>query len=294
MKKILFGVLVVALAFSVLAAFLVTRMQGDFTLGDKVAVVRVHGSISMSDAGGVFPEAATTPQKVKDMLDKAEQDSAVKAILVDINSPGGSVVASEEIARDIKSSSKPTVCWLGEIAASGGYYVASACDYIVADRATITGSLGVISVFPEYSKLLEKIGVNMTVIKAGEFKDFSTGFRPMSEEEKKMMEEVVLETYEFFIADMAQNRNLSVDYLKSISGGQVYTGKKALELGLIDEVDTRGRAIKKAGELGNIEGEPNVVEYRKGTFFQEFVGAAFQNLGYGLAKGLTERGTLVS
>ncbi len=294
MKKILLGVLLVALVFSILIAFFVTRMQGDFTLGEKVAVVRVHGSISMADSGGVFPEASTTPQKVKEMLDKAERDGSVKAILVDINSPGGSVVASEEISRDIKSASKPTVCWLGEIAASGGYYVASACDYIVADRATITGSLGVISVFPEYSKLLEKIGVNMTVIKAGEFKDFSTGFRPMTEEEMEMMEEVVEETYEFFIADIAQNRNLSMEYIKSIAGGQVYTGKRALELGLVDEVDNRGRAIEKAGELGNIEGEPDVVEYRKGTFLKEFVGAAFQNLGYGLAKGFAERGTLLS
>lgn len=294
MKKIVLVILLAVLVISMLIAFLVTRMQGDFALGDKVAVVRVHGSISMSDDAGVFAGAGTTPQRVREMLDKAERDNSVKAILVEINSPGGSVVPSEEISKDIKAASKPTVCWLSEIATSGGYYVASACDYIVADRATITGSLGVISIFPEYSRLLEKIGVNMTVIKAGEFKDFSTGFRQMTEEEMIMMEEVVVETYEFFISDVASNRNLSVNYLRGISGGRVYTGTKALELGLVDEVGDRNRAIEKAGELGGIEGEPMLVEYRKGTFLQGFVGTAFQNLGYGLAKGFTEKGTLVS
>ncbi|MFQ5815978.1 MAG: signal peptide peptidase SppA, partial [Candidatus Hydrothermarchaeaceae archaeon] len=252
MKKIVLVILLAVLVISMLIAFLVTRMQGDFVLGDKVAVVRVHGSISMSDDTGVFAGAGTTPQRVKEMLDKAERDNSVKAILVEINSPGGSVVPSEEISKDIKAASKPTVCWLGEIATSGGYYVASACDYIVADRATITGSLGVISIFPEFSSLMEKIGVNMTVIKAGEFKDFSTGFRPMTEEEMIMMEEVVVETYEFFISDVASNRNLSVNYLRGISGGRVYTGTKALELGLVDEVGDRDRAIEKAGELGGI------------------------------------------
>jgi protease-4 len=294
MKRIVLGILLSALIISVLIAFLVTRIQGDFTLGDKVAVVQVHGSISMSGDAGAFAEARVTPQGIKELLDKAERDSSVKAILVEINSPGGSVVASEEMSKAILGVTKPTVCWLGEIATSGGYYVASACDYIVADRATITGSLGVISIFPEFSQLLEKVGVNMTVIKAGEFKDFSSGFRPMTEDEKKMMEEVVVETYEFFIKDIATNRNLSIEYLRGIAGGEVYTGAKALELGLVDEVGDRDRAIEKAGELGGIEGKPKLVEYKKGTFLQEIVSSAFQNLGYGLARGFTEKGVLLS
>ncbi|MEE8168816.1 MAG: signal peptide peptidase SppA [Candidatus Hydrothermarchaeales archaeon] len=289
MKKIILTILLGAFVVSLLLAFLLTKHDQGFAFGDKIAVVNVHGGISLSGATGFLGGDQATPQKFKEGLKKAEKDSSVKAILVDINSPGGSVVASAAIAEAIKEAEKPTVCWLGEIAASGGYYVASACDFIIADRATITGSLGVISVFPEYSKFLEKIGVNITVIKAGEFKDFSSGFRPMSDEEKEMMESVVLETYDVFLSDVAENRNLSFDYLKSVAEGKIYTGSKAKELGLVDEVGNRDYAIRKAAQLGGIEGEPSLVEYRKGTFLEEFVGVALERFGYGLAKGLVEQ-----
>ncbi len=290
MKKIILALLLTAVVVSLLAAFLITRARGDLALGDRVAVVQIYGTISMSEDAGAFAEARATAREVKEMLNKAEKDKSVKAILLDINSPGGSVVASEEMTKAVKSASKPTVCLLGEMATSGAYYVASACDYIVAERATITGSIGVISIFPEYSRLLEKIGVNMTVVKAGEFKDFSTGFRPLTQEEKEMMEEIVTETYTYFLSDVAHNRNLSIDYLNTIAGGRVYTGTKAQELGLVDEVGDRERAIAKAGELGGIEGQPQVIEYRKSSFLSGLVGAAFQNLGYGLAKGFIEKG----
>ncbi len=286
MKKLILAIILGALAFSLLVAFLLTRTERDFAFGDKVAVLGVHGTISMSGGSGVFSGEGTTPRRFKGMLENAEADGSVKAILVEVNSPGGSVVASEEIANAIKNSGKPTVCWLGEIAASGGYYVASACDLIVADRASITGSLGVISIFPEYSGFLEKIGVNITVIKAGEFKDFSSGLRPMTEEEMEMMESVVRETYDVFLADVADNRNLSLEYVKEIAEGKIYTGTKAVKLGLADEVGNREHATERAAQLGGIEGEPTLVEYHKGTFLEGFVGVAMERFGYGFAKGL--------
>ncbi|MFH1774263.1 MAG: signal peptide peptidase SppA, partial [Methanobacteriota archaeon] len=211
MRKILILLLllIALVGVSILGAYVITKQDREFAFGDKVALIDIHGTISMSSDSSIFGEVRATPENFKKALKQAERDSSVKAILLDINCPGGSVVASGEIADAIKNCKKPTIAWLSEIAASGGYYVASAADYIVADRATITGSIGVISMFPEYSRLMEKIGVNVSVIKAGKYKDFSTGYRPMTEEEKEMLESVVYEIYEQFINEVAENRNLS-------------------------------------------------------------------------------------
>ncbi len=291
MRKILILLLllVALVGVSMLGAYFITGQDRELAFGDKVALIDVHGTISMSDDSSIFGEKRATPENFKKALKQAEGDSSVKAILLDINSPGGSVVASEEIADAIKNSKKPTVAWLGEIAASGGYYVASAADYIVADRATITGSIGVVSMLPEYSKLMEKIGVNVSVIKAGKYKDFSTGYRPMTEEEKKMIERVVYEIYEQFISEVAENRNLSREYVSSIAEGSVYTARKARELRLVDEVGNREFALKKAAELGGIEGEPKIVTYKRRAFFEDFISTAFTRIGYGFAKALLER-----
>jgi protease-4 len=225
------------------------------------------------------------------MLDKSSRDSSIKAVVIEVNSPGGSVVASDEIARAIEEFEKPTVAWVGEMGASGAYYVASSCDYIVADQASVVGSIGVISIFPEYSRLLEKIGVNMTVIKGGEYKDFSAGFRPLTEEEEEMMEEMVLEIYDQFLTVVADNRNLSKSYVEGVAEGKIYSGRKAKELGLVDEVGGRDSAIDIAAQMGGIEGEPRIVTYERATFFEEFVGTAFANFGYGFAKGLIHAGS---
>lgn len=285
---ILAVILIALVLLSFTGAYLITKQRQGIGFGDKVAIVEIHGTISASQTSGAFEVEKATPQTFKKLLKKAEKDSSVKAIVIDINSPGGSVVASEEMAEAIKACEKPTIAWLNEIATSGAYYVASACDYIIADRATITGSIGVISILPEYSELLKKIGINMQVIKSGEHKDFSSGFRPMTEEEEEMMQDVINEIYDQFVGEVAEGRNLSIDYVKTVSEGQIYSSRRALELKLIDEVGSKERAIKMAAHMGEIEGEPVVVTYRKISFFEEFVGVTFSHFGYGFAKGLTE------
>ncbi|WP_456474316.1 signal peptide peptidase SppA [Candidatus Pyrohabitans sp.] len=291
MKRNLIIILAVAAALigvSLLGAYLISKPSDGFMVGDKVAVIKIDGVIAMNSGEGVFSSKTTTPEEFKSRLDRALSDSSVKAILIEINSPGGSVVASEEIAEAIKEArdKKPVVAWLGEIATSGGYYAASASSYIIADPGTITGSIGVISVFPEYSRLLEKLGINMTVIKAGEYKDFSTGYRPLTEEERRMVEDIIYDFYELFIAEVAGNRNLSVDYVKEVAEGRIYSARRAKEIGLVDEVGTKRAAIKKAAELGGIKGEPQVVSYEKKALFREIFGTGMERLGYGLGYGL--------
>ncbi|RLG58627.1 MAG: signal peptide peptidase SppA [Candidatus Hydrothermarchaeota archaeon] len=271
---------------SILIAHSITKQS--ISYGDKVAIIPIYGEITMGD--GTLSSKGVTPTKLRKYFEQACEDSSIKAVVLEINSPGGSVVASEEIAELVKKckKEKPVVAWLGDIATSGAYYVASSSSYIVADKASITGSIGVISIFPEYSGLLKKIGINVTIIKAGEYKDFASGFRPMREEEKEMMQSVIMEIYEEFIREVAENRNLSEEYIKKLAEGKIYSGKQAKEFGLVDEVGSKEKAIKKACELAGIEGEPEVITYYKRSFFEELLGNSFERIGYGIAKGLIE------
>lgn len=294
MKKLVIALVLLAglFAVSLIGAYLLTK-HDSVGFGDGVAVIPLYGTISVSQSTGLIAEQMATPENFKEMLDKSERDGSIKAVVIDINSPGGSVVASDEIALAIEEFDKPTVAWVSEMGASGAYYVASSCDYIVADQASVVGSIGVISIFPEYSRLLEKIGVNVTVIKGGEFKDFSTGLRPLTDEEKAMMEDLVEGIYDQFLTVVADNRNLSKSYVRSVAGGKIYSGKKAKELGLVDEVGGREAAIDIAAHMGGIEGEPRVVKYKKTGLFGEFVGTASANFGYGFARGLIEASSWV-
>ncbi len=271
-------------AFSLGGAYLLTR--DGISIGDSIAVINVHGIISSSQDSGLFETVGASPERIREQIERAESDPSVKAIVFDINSPGGTIVASEAIAEAIKNAEKPTVAWLGEIAASGGYYVASATDYIVSDKGSMTGSIGVIFVFPQYDSLLDKIGVTMRVFKAGKYKDLGSPYRNMTEEEKEIVNEWVQSAYSDFIETIAENRNLSSEYVGSISEGKLYTGRQAVELGLADQIGTRQDAINTAGHLGGIEGRPGVITYREKGFLRDFVGVASSRFGYGFARGL--------
>ncbi|MFQ5975291.1 MAG: signal peptide peptidase SppA [Candidatus Hydrothermarchaeales archaeon] len=282
-------IIIILLGISILGAYILTKpMDGGLRFGDKVAVIKVEGIITMSDGTGFFGEAGATPERIIKQIKKAEGDSSVKAILFEINSPGGGIVASEAISQAIKDAKKPTIAWLSEIATSGGYYIASACDYIVADKGTLTGSIGVISIFPQYSGLMEKLGVDMRVIKSGEYKDIGSPYRNMTEEEKIMIQEWNDDIYNDFVSTVAENRNLNREYVEGIAEGKLYVGKKAVELKLADELGTKEDAIAVAGHMGGIEGKPTIVEYKKSAFFDDLVGTASAKFGYGFAKGLIE------
>jgi protease-4 len=265
-------------------AYLITR--DGIEIGDKVAVIEVHGVISSTQNEGLLGVEGATPQNIRRQIERAEGDSSVKAILLEINSPGGTIVASEAIAEAVKDAKKPTVAWLGEVAASGGYYVASASDYIVADRGTMTGSIGVIFIFPQYNSLLEKVGVKMRVIKAGKFKDIGSPYRNMTDEEEAIVNKWVQDAYDDFIQTVADNRNLSSSYVRTVAEGNIYTGKRAVELSLADQTGTQQEAINIAGHMGGIEGEPDVITYRERGFLRDFVGVASTRFGYGFARGL--------
>jgi protease-4 len=248
-----------------------SRMAGEpasvTALGDAVAVIRLDGAIT-STSEDYLSTSGITPARVFDLLEQAA-DPAIKAVVVRVNSPGGGVVASDEIYHALLDFEKPVVIWMGDMAASGGYYISCGGDYVFAHPDTLTGSIGVISQFLNVEELMEKIGVDAVVITSGPSKDTGSLFREMTEEEQALWGAIIDEVYEGFVEIVAQARDLPLEDVRELADGRVYTGRQALELGLVDEVGTPGDAIAKAAELGGIEGEPHVIELRPTLTFLE-------------------------
>jgi protease-4 len=194
--------------------------------------------------------------------------------VIRIDSPGGGVVASQEIYNAIKNArheGKKVVASMGTVAASGGYYVAAAADRIVANPGTLTGSIGVKMEFANIEKLLEKIGVKGMVVKAGEYKDVGSPFHDMSEPEKKILQDVIDDVHSQFIKAIAEGRNLQEAEVRSIADGRIFTGRQALDLKLVDQLGDLTDSIKVAGELVGIKGKPRVIEKRKTIPFFDYL-----------------------
>ena len=253
------------LGTGVLALGTLGRIAGEPTpagvgLGDAVAVIQLEGTIT-SGPEEYLTAQGITPGRVADLLEQAT-DPAVKAIVVRVNSPGGSVVASDEIYHALLAFEKPVVVWMGEVAASGGYYIACGGDHVFAHPDTLTGSIGVISQFINVEELLDDVGVQMVVITSGPRKDIGSPFREMTEEEQALWREITDEIYEGFVEVVAESRELPLEQVRELADGRIYTGQQALELGLVDDVGTLQDAIATAAELGGIAGEPRVIELR--------------------------------
>jgi protease-4 len=243
-------------------------------IGQKVAVIPLKGTITLEGCGGdIFgaPQCANA-RALKEMLRNADEDNSIKAIVLDINSGGGYVVATRELERAVRNTKKPVVACISEVGASGAYYVASAADHIVADRDSITGSIGVIMTIQHYYGLFEKLGINVTVIKAGECKDVGSPYREMTPEEERELQEMVDKIHQDFISDVAANRNLSISYVTNISDASIYLGSEAKDLHLVDSLGGLDDAIDIASELSGIIGEPAIerAKPRKISFLDLF------------------------
>jgi protease-4 len=235
--------------------------------GPAVAVIRLNGVISSGSDS--FSSAGITPGLVENLLAQAASNPDVKAVVLHINSPGGSVVASNQIYHMLKDFEKPIVVWMDETAASGGYYIACGTDYVIAHPNTLTGSIGVISQFINAEDLLEEIGVDVVVITTGPRKDTGSLFRDMTEEELAYWQTIIDEVYEEFVDIVAEERGLPEETVRELADGSVYTGRQALEAGLVDAVGLPQDAIAKAAELGGIEGKPHVIEIEAVPSFWE-------------------------
>lgn len=237
--------------------------------GPGVAVIRVEGVIMPGESGDVFGEAAGS-ETIIGLLDQAEADSSVKAIVLRVDSPGGGVVASDEIHHKLTQVEKPVVVSMGTLAASGGYYISAPADYIYATPGTLTGSIGVISSFVNAEELLDEVGVDVIALTTGDFKDTGSLYRELTPEEREYWQAILDETYDDFVGVVAEGRGLSEKEVFDLADGRVFTGQQALELGLVDELGYFDDAVDKAAELGEIEGEPRLIELAPEPSFLDY------------------------
>jgi protease-4 len=247
------AVLLVALSFYTLVSSMKVEAEEEIDSGkDKVALIELKGVIISSE-------------EIVKQIKKYAKSTSVKAIVFYVDSPGGGVSASEEIFQELKKAreKKPVIVSMGSVAASGGYYVSLAGSKIVANPGTITGSIGVIAQFPNFKKLLDKIGVDFEIVKSGKFKDSGNPYRGLTPEERKYFQSVIDDVYEQFVNHVVNERKMKKEDVLKIADGRIFTGKQALELGLVDTLGTLETAIKIAGEMAGIKGEPKIVKERK-------------------------------
>ena len=241
---------------------------------DKIVYISFSGLI-LEEAESIGPFSSTgraiTPGRVRDLLAQAETDNAVKGVILGINSPGGSAVASNWVWEEMEKFSKPSVALMGDVAASGGYLMATACDQIIADESTITGSIGTIAQIYNLADLYEKLGIKVEVFKRGEFKDILSEARERTDEEKAMLDGLVADSYDSFLNKVAQGREMELDQVKELAEGKIYSGKKAQEVGLVDETGDFDQAVAVAKELVGLE-EVKVVEYSTVSLWDSFFG----------------------
>ncbi|HEX4629925.1 MAG TPA: signal peptide peptidase SppA [Chthoniobacterales bacterium] len=239
---------------------------------DKIAVITMRGLISSSLPGNV---GDTMVDDMRLALEQARDDEHVRAVVLEIDSPGGEVTASDAIYNWVVKTraKKPVVVYMDSLAASGGYYVACGGKYLMANETTITGSIGVIIQTLNYEQLFNKVGLASVVFKSGKFKDMLNGARQITPEERELVQSFVMKTYEKFLGVVAHERNLPADGLRnSIADGRILSGKDALENKLIDGTGQIEDAFAKAKELGRASGA-TVVKYGPPFTFGRFLRA---------------------
>ncbi len=229
-------------------------LSGLFEPDNKVGVIKIEETITSSD-------------KVLKQLRKFRKKESVKAIVLRINSPGGSVAPAQEIYREIGKvkKKKPIVASMETLGTSAAYYIAGNCSEVVCSKGTITGSIGVIMVMADIHRILDQVGLDVNVIKAGKYKDIGSGMRPLTDEERTILTDFAKEIHEQFIQDVAAARkgHITVDKLRSVANGSFFSGERAKELGLVDTIGNFNDAVRIAAKLGKIKGEPEIVYPKK-------------------------------
>ncbi len=262
-RKIIFYLAVVFILLVIIAGsmFLILGGRDLGISGNRVEVIYVQGLLLTGSLPTGFGIA--TSEEITKSLKDASEDEGVKAIVMRINSPGGSPAASQEIIAAMKKVKKPIVVSMGDVAASGAYYISAPATRIIANPDTTTGSIGVIWEFQNRSAFYDKDGTKFYISKTGEMKDMGGDWRGLTDEEKKYADEIILESYNRFVEEVARGRNLSVSKVKDLADGRVFTGAKAKELGLVDDFGSMDDAIDIAASLGGIVGKPEVTYANK-------------------------------
>ncbi len=255
------GALVVTVFVVVLYVAFFFLTDRDVAFGDAIAVVDIQGELRYD------------LHKIQE-IEGYRDNNSVKAVLLFVNSPGGGVAASQALYHAVRkvTEKKPVVAVMGAVAASGGYYVACAADSIIAHEGTITGSIGVIAAYVRTEELFSKIGLDVTVIKSGRYKDVGSPHRQMTEGEKAYIGKLLDTVYLQFLRAVSEGRGMPLRQVRRVAEGRLYSGEEAVEVGLVDRLGTYEDALEMAARMGGISGKPRILKRqpRRGLFERIF------------------------
>ena len=287
--KIIVITLIALFLFSLLTAKLLDIKE----VSNQIVVIPINGVIRTEGSTGFIDENVASSSVIVSFIEKAEKNDAIKGILLEINSPGGTVIASKEIAESVKKSKKPTVAWIREVGASGAYWVASASDKIVADPLAITGSIGVTGSYLEFSELFEKHGITYQELASGKYKEVGSPFKELTKEERALLEERINVIHNYFVDEVARNRNLDRKSVEELATGAFYLGGEAKELGLVDVLGNREDAINLLKNMTGLR-EAELVKYELKRGFFDSLRRLSLEMFYFMGKGIGGNIKLIS
>jgi protease-4 len=285
-------ILLLLFIFSALIA-LFFNDDADTVINYNTAIIPISGVI-VSGNGGFLDQSSISSTDIIQLIDKVANDKSVKAVIFEINSPGGSPVATDEIAQAVKSlkgKNITTVAWIRENGASGAYWIASSTGYIVANRMSVVGSIGVYGSYLEFYGLLNRYNVTYQRLVAGEYKDTGTPYRPLSSAEETLIQEKLNTLHKYFISAVAENRDMDYDSVKKLANGEIFLGIEARDNGLVDELGGKAEAIKYIERKQNITVTTKEFAKKK-SFIESLASAVNKNsyyIGQGIASGIVEK-----
>ncbi len=248
---------------------------------DKIAIIYVEGVITGGRGqAGLWGDGGGTDSVIR-QIQSARDDQEVRAVVIRINSPGGSAPASQEVGEELKklrATGKVVVASMGDIAASGGYWIAALCDKIYANPGTITGSIGIYIPYANWQELFKKIGIHGEKIKSGPHKDMLSPERPITDKERAIVQEMVDDLYEQFVAVVAEGRKIDPTRVRQLADGRIYTGRQARVAGLVDEMGTMEEAVQAAAKMAGIVGKPRLREYGRTGLWETLFGPSGQSM----------------
>jgi len=281
--KVIIGLTILSFIISIFISLFIDD-HFDNGINGNVAVIEITGTIVADKDTDFLFEDVSSSDDIRRLIRRAQKSDKIKAVVFKINSPGGSAVASEEIANEVKKLNKTTVAWIREIGTSGAYWIASSSDYIIANRMSITGSIGVIASYLGFSGFLEDHNVTYERLVSGSLKDIGSPFKEMTEEERKLFQKSLDEIHDYFIEEVAKNRNLKKRDVEKIATGIFYIGSEAKDLGLVDELGGRDEVIayveKQIGE------DADFVSYETKKGFFESLSKIFNENSFYIGKGI--------
>jgi len=283
-RKLIAGIIIGVAVLSLVAAALYQPRGGAMAArgdgGDTVGVINISGMIVTGSSSGGLLNTVAGSDTIMTQLRQAAEDPSIKAVVLRLNTPGGTSAASQEIALEVdrlRGSGKKVVASMGDVAASGGYWIASRCDRIVANPGSITGSIGVIMETTDMQGLYEKVGLDPTVFKSGPHKDMGSTTRDITPNEQVIFQSMVDDIYQQFVNTVSQGRGMDQEQVSKLADGRVFTGSQALENGLVDEMGNYYDALRVASRMAGLGDEANVVELTpRRPFWETFSGV---NLG---------------